>query len=479
MHKIRKYGVVISIFIVSVFLLTGCEDSPTEPVSETTAIVYGRVSLPDGTRVPDADILAISQDFGSASTSTDENGEYTLILPVDPAQPATNYTITVTKTGFDPRATTLPLAPGGQVAVNFTFLVEDEEEPRPPSGAAANIVVVNVEATSIGVKGGGFPETTKLLFEARDSDGIPVDSDHRIEVLFSINGGPGGGEFLSKLADSTDDNGQVSVVLNSGTAAGAVQVLAVAAVDDRTLSSTPVRLTIHGGLPAQDHFGIGPARYNFPALQRVNDRLDIVTVVGDKFSNPVRPGTSVYFRTNAGNIQTEAQTDDDGVVSVQLISLGKNIVDPVHGAGFGYVVAETWGENGTMVTDSVLVLLSGRPIITVDPTTFNIPNNQSQTFNYSVFDYNGNPMAEGQSISVSLELPELSGDLSAPELILNGDINRNLPDTQSQAYTEFSFSLSVYGGDEEDVATEMPVTIVISTTGPNGNLELKIQGTVN
>jgi len=482
MQNVIKHGAILSIFVVSLLLLIGCEDSPTEPVvSDATAIVHGRVSLPDGTRVPDADVLAVSQTFGSASTTTDENGEYSLTLAVDPDQSATSYTITVSKTGYEPKSTSIPLAPGGDVAVNFTFGVDDDDEeiPRPPSGAAANIVVTDVEATSIGVKGGGYPETSRLLFEARDSDGIPVDLDNSIEISFSISGGPGGGEFLSKTSAETDGNGRVSVVLNSGTLAGAVQVLAEATVDDRVISSSPVRLTIHGGLPAQEHFGMAPERYNFAALERVNERLGIVTVVGDKFSNPVRPGTSVYFRTKAGNIQTEAQTDDDGVVTVQLISIGKQIEDQVHGPGFGYVVAETWGENGTKVTDSVLVLLSGSPIIGIDPATFNIQNNESQTFEFTVSDYNDNPMAAGQNISVSLELPQLPPGQSAPDLILNGDINKTLVDTQSKADTEYSFALSVYGGEEEGVAEGMPLTIVIRTNGPNGEEELRIQGTVN
>lgn len=480
MQNVIKQGVVICIFIVSLFVLNGCEDTVTEPVGDAHSVVNGTVRLPDGSPVPDADVLATSPAFGSASTTTDENGEYTLTLAVDPDASATEYTLTVSKSGFEPRSRTIPLSPGGQVALNFTFGIDDDdEEPRPESGEAANIVVTGVQSESIGVKGSGFDETTRLVFEARDSDGIPVDLNHQILVMFSISGGPGGGEFLSKISDSTDANGQVTVVLNSGTVSGAVQVLAEANVIDRTISSAPVRLTIHGGLPAQEHFGMAPERYNFPALQRVNDRLGIVTVVGDKFSNPVRPGTSVYYRTKAGNIQTDALTDNDGVVNVQLISHGKNITDPVHGNGFGYVVAETWGENGTLVADSVLVLLSGSPIIDVDPGTFSVPNNQSQTFSYTVADYNGNPMAEGQTISVSLQLPELPEGQEPPQIILSGQTEVRLPDTQSQVYTQYSFTLSVHGGEEEGVVSDMPLGIVISTSGPNGDAELLVEGSVN
>ena len=485
MSNALKIYIALWGLILSPLLFTGCEDSVTDPVGDETARVHGKVVLQDGTPVEDADVIATSQTFGSTSTTTDQEGEYSLTLEVDPEQATTDYTIRVSKTGYDEKSESVPLAPGDELALNFTLGVEDEdngEEPPPAeaSGPASNIVVVDVEEASIGVRGSGYNETTRVLFEARDSNGVPVDLNNSIEVSFSIIGGPGGGEFLSKSSDHTDENGQVSVVLNSGILAGVVQVLVEATVDDRTISSSPVRLTIHGGLPAQEHFAIAPEQYNFPALQRINERLGIVTVVGDKFSNPVRPGTSVYFRTKAGNIQTEAQTDEDGVVNVQLISLGKNITDPEHGDGFGYVVAETWGENGTLVSDSALVLLSGWPIIEVDPETFNIPGGESQTFNYTVADYNGNPMAEGQNISVSLELPELPGGQSAPQLILSGDVNETLTDTQDPSYTEFSFTLSVHVDEEDgDVVTDMPVTIVINSSGPNGDAELKIEGTVN
>lgn len=482
MKTLKKYGAVFFVGIVSMLFIAGCEDSPTEPPPpdpDATAVVSGTVSLQDGTLIPDADVLAISADFATVSTTTDQDGSYTLVLPIDLQETgATTYTITASKTGFDTKAVTIPLSAGANITLNFT-LDGDDELPPPPSGVASNIVVVGVESPSIGVKGGGYSETSKITFEARDSDGIPVDLDNRIEVMFDIAGGPGGGEFLSKSSDSTGANGQVAVTLNSGTVAGTVQILAYAFVEDRTIASSPVKITIHGGLPAQEHFGMEAAMKNFPALEWVNRRLAIVTVVGDKFSNPVRPGTSVYFRTTAGNVQTEAFTDNDGVVTVELISLGKNIIDPEHGPGFGYVTAETWGEEGTLVTDSVLVLLSGAPQISVDPTSFNIPNDQSLTFNFTVADYNGNPMAEGQSISVSLQVPQLPGGQSPPGLALNGDISRTLPDTQNPAFTEYSVTLSVFGGEEEDVVTDMPLGIVFSTDGPNGGAELVIQGTVN
>ncbi len=69
------------------------------------------------------------------------------------------------------------------------------------------------------------------------------------------------------------------------------------------------------------------------------------------------------------------------------------------------------------------------PHITVTPTTFDIQNGGSQTFNYTVSDGNGNPMSEGQTISVKVS----EGDLK-----VSGNIDIKMLDTQSKAYTHFS-----------------------------------------
>jgi hypothetical protein len=485
----QNYSIYTFLFILTIiFLTTGCEDSITDPVGDNTAVVRGSVANTQGEVIVGADMIAMSTAFGSISTTSDAEGRYEFVLPVSVGESTTNYTLSASKPTYNPKSETIPLASSNVVVVNFVLSQtreedDDDDDTEPPSesrsGPASNLIVYEVQSSSIGVTGGGYDETSRIVFQARDANGVPVDTAHAVNVVFTILGGPGGGEFLSPASGRTDEDGQVVVTLNAGIRAGVVQVAAEATVGGRTIRSTPVKLSIHGGLPAQEHFGLAPERLNFPALHIVNARLGIVAVLGDKFSNPVRPGTNVYFRTNAGNIQTEVSTDNDGVAPVQLISLGKNINATVHGPGFGYVTAETRGENGVLVTDSVLVLLSGSPIITVDPFSFEIPNNGSQSFNFTVADYNGNPMAEGQKITVNLELPQLAGTAKAPELILTGITDFTLPDTQSRSFTNYGFTLSVYGGDEDDVIENMPVTVRILTTGSNGNVQLNFSGTVN
>ncbi|MDZ7715012.1 MAG: Ig-like domain-containing protein [Balneolaceae bacterium] len=82
-----------------------------------------------------------------------------------------------------------------------------------------------------------------------------------------------------------------------------------------------------------NHFSIAPANSNFEGYNINNVRDKITVIVGDKFSNPVKPGTVVSFSTTGGIIQGSGQTDEDGIVSVDLISGDPRPNDAVAGSG--------------------------------------------------------------------------------------------------------------------------------------------------
>ena len=122
-------------------------------------------------------------------------------------------------------------------------------------------------------------------------------------------------------------------------------------------------------------------------------------------------------------------------------------------------------ENNTTIQTSTIRLLTGLPIITVDPTSFNIPNGGSQSFNFTVSDGNGNPMSEGQTISVKVN----KGDLD-----VSGDVDVRMLDTQSKAFTMFNFTAL----DSKPDTTKLQQAIIdISTSGPNGEKKISIYGT--
>jgi hypothetical protein len=93
-----------------------------------------------------------------------------------------------------------------------------------------------------------------------------VDITHAIQLVFTIVNGPGGGEFLSPVAVTTNSNGQAIMTLSSGIRAGVVQVVATGTVASGTVSTSPVRVVIDGGFPDQTHFTVAAHLYNLPIL---------------------------------------------------------------------------------------------------------------------------------------------------------------------------------------------------------------------
>jgi hypothetical protein len=334
------------------------------------------------------------------------------------------------------------------------------------SGDPVSIFLAAISSTVIGVKESGGEETTRITFVVQDSAGIPVDESHSVVVNFLIGAGPGGGEFLSPYSVETNAQGLAAVNLTSGTKAGAVQVIARITHLSKVISSLPVGVTIHGGLPDADHFSIAPQYVNFAGYD-IFGLIDEITVyVGDKYANPVREETAVYFTTTGGIIEGSTLTNELGIGTVNLISALPKPNHPVWGPGFGTVTASTIDENSVTIYVETIVLFSGSPQINVTPASINVPNKGSQSFLYYVGDQNGNPLAHGQTISVVL-----NGD----DVEILGDANLTLPDTQSPAWTQFGFTIV----DKDTLNVTRPVIAKIVTNGPNGGAFLTIGGVAN
>lgn len=327
-----------------------------------------------------------------------------------------------------------------------------------------SIYLANQSSGSIGVKESGSVETARLTFEVQDSSGVPIDLDHSVDVHFLLGAAPGGGEVISPSEVKTNTSGQADVNLTSGTKAGVVQIIAKIILANKTIVSTPVSITIHGGLPDLDHFSLTASNINFPGYDLYGQTDQIKVIVGDKYGNPVRPQTAVYFTTTGGIIEGSAVTNDQGSGSVNLIGADPKPNDAVFGAGFARITASTANENLQTIQKQVVVLFSGTPQISVTPTTFDIPNGGSQIFNYTVSDQNGNPLAKQTSITVTVDGTTVGSQ---------GDLSVKLPDTQDKAWTKFSF---VVYDNVDTVNTASPVTIKILTDGPNGGAKTTFSG---
>ncbi|MBU2492414.1 MAG: carboxypeptidase regulatory-like domain-containing protein [Bacteroidetes bacterium] len=413
-----------------------------------------------GLPLNDAVVRAIngSSEF---AVSTNSQGQYDIEVTFsEPKQ----FTIIAFKENYIEKSNIAFALDGRNVQVPIFKLVNPEDLQNSLSGLPATINLFVQPVQSIGVRESGAVEAAEIIFEARDSSGVPLDLNHKSMVHFKLVSSPNGGEFLYPDSAKTNNNGQAKVTLNSGTSAGVAQVIAEIYLNGKIIRSKPVLITIHGGLPDAVHFDIAVQQYNVPGLL-ISGLQNVVTViVGDKYSNPVRPGTAIYFSSTIGVIEGSALTDNLGVASVILLTADPRL------NGLGTVKATTINENSEVIDVQTSVIFSGNAIITTDPANnnFNIPNGGSKAFNFSVKDSNGRPIAAGSSITVSAEGSNIN---------LTGNINVIMPDVISGS-TNFTFYISD-SNFEEDTPSIINITIKAIINGVSSSTEYLLSGTSN
>jgi hypothetical protein len=456
-----KYLFLLIIFS-GLFLMISCEFGiEDETINEIMTSISGQVVDSESGNAVIGASVKINNSSSLTGATTNSQGMFFAEFELIEDQ---ELTIIIQQNNYHPDTIKIFVNSGSSTTLPLVRLTAISGTGSGTSGQAASLYLYSQSAQSIGVKESGSIESVQIIFEVLDSSGIPITIENKVFVRFSFLSNPGGGEYLYPDSIETNSLGRATVTLNSGTAAGVVQVIAGINNQGNAIQSRPVMLAIYGGLPDQDHFDVASDKLNYPEYGIIGFEIPFTAYVGDKYSNPVRPGTSVYYSTTSGIIGGSAQTDNLGRATVTLLT--QPFPDhPVYGAGFFEVTASTIDENNNNIQTSTIRLLSGAPQINVNPTTFNIPNGGSQFFTYTISDVNGNPLAGGTTISVSV---------TEGELDLSGDIDISLPDTQSQFYTNFSFTAY-----DAEPGTEEPqnVIITIQTSGPNGNQSLDIFGT--
>lgn len=467
-----KYPILgtLSLLIISM-IISSC-NPPTDPkfIDDTggggggttgNVVISGEVT-DNSTALPiDSASVRIEYQVGQVVTKTGSDGKFTTGITLDTGR---TVTIIVSKSNYKTDTTLIFAAVGSTNNVTGIKLIPTTTSTS-TSGPVATIYLAEQSLNSIGVKESGSPETVRLTFQASDSLGNPINTSNAVLVKFSFLAQPAGGEFLSPTFVTTNSEGKANVYLTSGTIAGVVQIKAEIDLGSKKISSLPISVAIHGGLPDLTHFGLGPALLNFAGYNILGLTNQITAYIGDKYGNPVRPGTTVYFTTSGGIITGSAKTDQNGAASATLFSNEPRPAHPTLGVGFGTITATTADETGQAISRETIVLFSGVAQISISPSSgFDIPNGSSQTFQYEVKDQNGNPLVGGTTITVEVE---------GEDVETRGDVNLTMPDTQSKAYTKFSFNVR----DKVDtVDVAKPVYIKITTNGQNGNVFTSVSG---
>jgi len=465
---------IAPLFLV-LFLSCKQAEEPTEPgltpATPTSVVLSGIITDQATTQPLSGASIILQNSAGTNATTSGSSGTYLFNVDLGTTTPL-NSTLTVSAAGHLTQVTNLSLAPGN--AVQNVVLPRDTTTPIVPvSGFANTIAYVGPAGIKLSVYGVGGQESGIFAFEVRDSLGFPITSTRADTVSFSISGAPvAGGAYVSPSAALTSGAGRVTAVINSGTIAGTVSLIASLTRDDAVvIRSAPVKVIVHGGLPDQAHFAVGANPYNAQVYSIIGKSASTITaIVGDKYGNPVAPNTAVYFTTTQGIIGEGGFTDADGFVSVGLHSGANHSVN-----GFGQINARTIGENSVTVEDSIPILFTDLPII--DSVLINggagplvVDAATQAVVSFRLYDFLGNPLTGGSGITVTKE-----GGASATFSKVAPD--GTLPDTMSPFWTYFAFVVS------KDVAATPAVngtfSVTIQVTTPRGNASYTVQGTVN
>ena len=206
------------------------------------------------------------------------------------------------------------------------------------SASVGSIVFLDATPKNIGIKGTGGVESSTLRFKVLDTNNNPVANK---TVNFTLNNQSLAGAKVNPSTATSNSEGIVQTVVNSGTIAETVRVTAT--IVGTSISSQSNLLVVSTGKPDQDSFSLSATVLNVEGWQYDGAEVTITARLADAFNNPVPDGTAVYFTAEGGSIESSCTTNK-GVCSVVWTSQlprpigsnigffnqdGEQIVDPI------------------------------------------------------------------------------------------------------------------------------------------------------
>ncbi|OGJ84875.1 MAG: hypothetical protein A2268_12110 [Candidatus Raymondbacteria bacterium RifOxyA12_full_50_37] len=285
----------------------------------------------------------------------------------------------------------------------------------------ALIALESISFSRVSVTGVGGVETSVITFLVMDSAGTRVNGAYCIQ--FQKNG-PDSGGVLVTLSDTTN-NGHVTCVYKSGTAAGVCAINAEYRDANLAIraSSAIVPLLVSGGPPVGSNFTLIPEKVNIPLV--IGTGIQVRALLFDAYGNPACP-VMVYFSATGGGITEGGLSDSVGQVDA-LFLISENV--PVDSKIT--ITAVTRDASRQEISASSELVISGLPVLTLShpgspSDTIPVSAGGSAAVRVHVADANGYPLSCGTHIVMSVS--------GSAELL--GETDITLPDVVS-GYTDF------------------------------------------
>ena len=208
------------------------------------------------------------------------------------------------------------------------------------SANAGSIEFVSASPENISLQGVGGEESSVVMFRVLNTNGNPVAN---AEVDFSLNTQVGGISFEPSSA-TTDNEGLVRTVVNSGSVATSVRLTASIKDSSPLISSQSSLLVVSTGIPDQDSFSLSADLLNPEGWDIDGNTVQVTARLADAFNNPVPDGTAISFTTEGGSIEPSCVTLS-GACSVtwtsqqprpEGVELGANPPTVINGLGQKY-----------------------------------------------------------------------------------------------------------------------------------------------
>jgi len=176
------------------------------------------------------------------------------------------------------------------------------------------IEFVSSEPDSITLRGTGGTKLTEfstITFRLIGSDGLPLANR---TVNFSLDINVGGIDIFPLSAETTSE-GIVYTTLQAGYIPTSVRVNADAKLLDlngeiQNVHTQSDQLVISTGIPDQNSFTLSVSEQNPEAWDYNGVSVIVTAYLADHFNNHVPDGTTVYFTTEGGVIESSCQTEN-------------------------------------------------------------------------------------------------------------------------------------------------------------------------
>lgn len=168
---------------------------------------------------------------------------------------------------------------------------------------ASSLSFVSATPSTIFLRGASLAEQAAVVFEVRDQAGNAFPNRQVTLELSTFAGGLTIEGGSSAVVRTSDAQGRVSALVNSGTVPTPVRVRATLAGPNGPITTVSNELTVAVGLPSQANFGLAQTAANIEGYDYIDTPNTYTIIASDRRGNPVPTGTAINFTAEGGQVQ--------------------------------------------------------------------------------------------------------------------------------------------------------------------------------